>query len=291
MKLYLIFFIIFVFMFGGLFLERPLYSASDEEAATESVTKKKKKRRRKLGRRKTGPTKKRKKKIKKKKRRKKKIIRRRRMEPARKIRYQQGFYGVMGLKYFMPSSVDFTDVIEAGGSSKYTNAELTHTGGVGFEVGVGYRWIEYLSFEFDVFLVYPMIGSEVAVERDEYGAAATAKAAGAKVIMPRIMAKGIYPISNFELEISAGLGYTQLLKSVDPAEEGVSMAGISYHGSAGCLYKLDRQWSIGGNFEYAMINYSYVDVWDTTMYDSESGKSVSVSQTMMIFGVTANYVF
>ena len=214
--------------------------------------------------------------------------------PQKSRTYKQGFYAIAGINYFMPSAIDFTPVIEAGGSSaSVTNAELVHTGGVGLNIGVGYRILKNLSAELDLFMVYPAIGSEVSLNREVNGVPVDGIGAGAKVIIPRGLVKGIYPFdgSKIDLYAAAGVGYTQVLKTVGAEEEGIALAGISFHGLVGLDYELSPVFSIGGSFEYMTVSYSYVDVWETTLYDSSADGSVSVSQTMMIGGINLTYRF
>jgi len=277
------------FLFEATMFESYVYAASgdvDASLDTELLAKKRQKKRR------------RKKKRRKKRRRKRRKNRRRVVRSSyvsSSREFKKGFYLNGGIGYFMPSKVDFQPVIDAGSSSaSIHNAELVYDAGAGVNLGAGYRFLKYFGTEGQLFLVYPLVGSTLTISRDE----SEGKSAGAKMVMAKLLLKGILPMDvifgsspPIDLYASLGMGYTQVLKTVDPEDEGVALAGMSFHGIFGLDYDMSSSWGVGGSFEYASISYTYVDLWDESIYDSTADESVSLSQTMMIFTIYGIYRF
>ena len=232
---------------------------------------------------------------KRKKRRKKKKIRRKRKKKSKssflKRRARgypsQWFYGMGGAGYFMPSSIDFQPVVDAG-SSGARNAEVTHTGGVGMNLGFGYRW-KYLAGELQLFFVYPaIVGSEVTFNADGYEGVTDS----AKVLIPRIFGKFFLNVMRkVDVFVGGGVGTTQILKDVSAEQEGIALGGLSFHGVAGGHYYIDRKLFVTFSAEYSMIKHTYVDLWQEQIYDSAEDESVSLSQTMILAYAGVGYRF
>jgi hypothetical protein len=286
MKLYAIMLFLFIFILTGIGLPTSSFSAEIKSSSTKYGDSLLSRKRRKKKRRK--------KKRRKKKRRKKKRRKRydsydeasEEREAPRAIR-RKGPFVIGGIGYFMASDVDFMPVVEAEGTARYTNAAVTYSSGVGFDFGVGYRVNNYFAAEGRLFLVYPIIGSQMTLTRDEESAP---KAGPGKLFAPRVLAKGYFPTQSIDYHAAAGVGMTYLFKAVAAEDEGVAMSGLSYHFIVGADYFIKRKLSIGGSFEYSMIKYSTFDFWDPDFTDAAKS-GVSLSQTIMTFGITATYKF
>lgn len=291
MKLCAIILLMLTLVFGDLFassLSSKKHSNSNKKSEISELLAKKKKRR-----------KKRRKKKRRKKRRRKKRRKKRRRKKVKEPKFpgedeiqlrtkRKGPYLIAGLGYYIPSDINFMPVIEAEGNELMTNAKIKYTPGFGLNLGAGYRFGDYFGMDGDLLIIYPTMGSEISVTRDEETAP---KTAGGRFLSLKAFLKGFYPYEKYDGYLGLGGGLAYLFKTVPAADEGIALSGYSINAILGVDYDFAKNMRLGGSFEYAQITYNIFDFWDPELTEAAKAGGVTLSQTMMSVAFNFTYLF